>query len=227
MLLTMSICAVFLLTGACRDQAQSPQSPLSGSPRPMEQHAGRKNRTVDSALAVNEVPVTKRGASTSESASAKGTGVDAVPLDLDQVFSFAINKTTRSKLSPTNVKERLAFLMPGLVEDSKNDAERAFRGKRNDSFVRELLVVFANLPEKAGEKWVFSRIEVTVHPDDASAAFKALRQRAAKTFKKPRWTQPNARDATSLGSRLDSEWELVTEVKDKDIGLTIYQPTED
>jgi hypothetical protein len=181
----------------------------------------------DSALAASEAPASKHGASTPESASAKPTGVDAAPMDLDQVFSFATNKATRSKLSPTNFKERLAFLMPGLVQDSKNDAEWAFRGKRNDSFVRELLVVFANLPDKAGEKWVFSRIEVTVHPDDSSAAFKDLRRRAAKMFKKPRWTQPNARNATSLGWRLDSEWELVTEIKDKDIGLTIYQPTED
>jgi len=148
-------------------------------------------------------------------------------MDLDQVFSFATNKATRLKLSPTNFKERLAFLIPGLVQESKNDAEWAFRGKRNDSFVRELLVVFANLPEKAGEKWVFSRIEITVHPDDPGAAFKDLRQRAAKMFKNPRWTKPNARNATSLGWRLDSEWEIVTEVKDKDIGLTVYQPTED
>jgi phage pi2 protein 07 len=198
----------------------------------MGQQSGPKNRAVDSALAVNEVPApkggaSKGGASTSESPTAKTTDVAAVPMDLDQVFSFATNKATRSKLTPTNFKERLAFLMPGFVQDSKNDAEWAFRGKRNDSFVRELLVVFANLPEKAGEKWVFSRIEVTVHPDDTSAAFKDLRQRATKMFKKPRWSQPNARNATSLGWKLDSEWELVTEVKDKDIGLTVYQPTED
>jgi hypothetical protein len=187
---------------------------------------------MDTALAGNEVPApkaaaSKGGASTSESAPAKTSNTDAVPIDLEQVFSFATNKATRSKLSPTNFKDRLAFLMPGLVQDSQNDAEWAFRGKRNDSFVRELLVVFADLPEKGGEKWVFSRIEVTVHPDDASAAFKDLRQRAAKMFKKPRWTQPDARNATSLGWKLDSEWELVMEVKDKDIGLTVYQPTED
>jgi hypothetical protein len=181
---------------------------------------------VDFELAVNEVPTSKHGATDSVNASAKTTDSEA-PLGLEQILGFVVNKMTRSKLSPANVKERMAFLIPNLAQDSKNDAEWAFRGKRNDSFVRELLVVFANIPEKAADKWVFSRIEATLHPEDVSAAFKDLRQRAAKMFKKPRWTQPNAKAATSLGWRIDAEWELGTEIKDKDIVLTVYQPTED
>ena len=220
-----SVFAVVLLAGSGSHQVQSPQTLRPASPRPVEQLADRTHRSVDSALAVNEVPAAKTGGSPSENASAKGSGDDAAALD--KVFAFAIDKATRSTLSPTNFKERLAFLMPGLVEDSKNDAEWVFRGKRNDSPVRELLVVFANMPKKARENWVFSRIEVTAHPDDAKTAFKALRQRAAKMFKKPQWTQPNARQATSLGWKLDSDWELVTELRDKDIGLSVYQPTED